>query len=115
MPNFNPFLDERPIPQLDINLKVKIKTKNKKDYRDWNVFFSYIMKKPKTKLTFTTVSILRDMSVSHITVDDIIDYVRDPKDKVELVKIKDIFTDLPIDLKIFILALLQISIKAIQK
>ena len=107
----NPFLDERPIPKLEINLKVKIKANSSKDIYAWNRFFAYLMKKPKTKLTFITTSLLRNISVSQITYNQINDYISE-EDRYQLETIKDIFDNsLPIDLKIFTLALLQVPLK----
>lgn len=111
----NPFLDERPIPKLNVNLKVKVKTTNSVDYQKWNAFFSYLMKKPKSKLTFVTISILRSLNISLVKYDQIKDYLNED-DKRELGNISHIFDELlPIDLKIFILAMCQIPIKILQQ
>ena len=110
----NPFLDERPIPKLDINLKVKIKVHNQDEYKAWNSFFSYLMKKPKSKLNFITASILRNMNISLVTFDKIKDYLNE-QDRLELEKIKDIFdNNLSVDLKIYILSIYQVPIKVLQ-
>lgn len=107
----NPFIDERPIPKLDINLKVKIKANNPKDIYNWNKFFAYLMRKPKTKLTFITTSLLHNISVSQVTYNQIKDYLS-PEDKEQLATIEDVFNNtLPVDLKIFVLALLQVPLK----
>lgn len=112
----NPFLDERPIPKLDINLKVKIKTDNKLDYKAWNLFFSYLMKKPKSKLTFIMTSLLQDnTTVTEIKYNDIKNFLSEA-DRIELSKVSNIFDNIiPNDLKIFILSMFQIPIKYLIK
>lgn len=107
----NPFIDERPIPKLDINLKVKIKANTAKDIYNWNRFFAYVMGKPKTKLTFITTSLLHNIPVSQVTFNQIKDYLT-PEDREQLATIQDIFDNtLPLDLKIFVIALLQVPLK----
>lgn len=112
--NMNPFLDQRKIPEININFRVKINSTDREEINNWNIFFSELMKKPKTKLTFTTCSILRDLPVSNITLDSIKDYISEDDYKL-LYPIEDLFNNrLEIDLKIFILSLLKIPISILK-
>ena len=112
--NMNPFLDQRKIPEININFRVKINSTDREEINNWNIFFSELMKKPKTKLTFTTCSILRDLPVSNITLDTIKDYISEDDYKL-LYPIEDLFNNrLEIDLKIFILSLLKIPISILK-
>ena len=111
----NPFLDNRPIPSIKVNCKVTIKANNSEEYFAWNNFFAYIMNKPRTKIEFITVGIWRNLQISNITIDDIAQYVTQ-EDLDKLNSIKDIFENrLPIDLKAFILSVLQIPLSLAQK
>lgn len=111
----NPFLDNRPIPNIKVNFKVKVKTHNVEETNSWNTFFAYIMSKPKTKVEFITTSIFRNMSIYQITVDDLKGIVTD-YDFQQLKSIESTFNNyLPTDLKAFIFAILQIPIDFIQK
>ena len=69
MSNLNPFLDKRPIPKISINVKVKIKSDSAKENADWNKAFGYIMKKPRTKLEFLTVNLIRKLPLENITLE----------------------------------------------
>ena len=109
----NPFFDERPIPNIKVKCKVKIKTKNAEESNNWNSFFSYIMGKPRTKIEFITAGVLRSLPLSEITVESIRDFVS-LEDFDKLKTIESVFDKgLPTDLKAFILAILQIPVKAI--
>ena len=112
--NMNPFLDQRKIPEININFRIKINSTDREEINNWNIFFSELMKKPKTKLTFTTCSILRDFSVSNITLDSIKDHISQEDYKL-LLPIEDLFNNrLETDLKIFILSLLKVPVSALK-
>lgn len=107
----NPFLDARPIPKVNINVKVKVKTVSAKENADWNKAFGYLMKKPRTKLEFLTVNVIRKLSLEKITLDKI-KHLLSEEDYLVLSTIEDIFnTRLTADVKSFILAILRIPIK----
>lgn len=111
MQKLNPFLDNRPIPKVNINVKVKVKTNSTKENADWNKAFGYLMKKPRTKLEFLTVNVIRKMALDKITVESIKPLLIEDDYKV-LSSIEDIFnTRLTSDVKSFILAVLRIPIK----
>ena len=111
----NPFLDNRPIPNIKVNFKVKVKTQNVEETNNWNTFFAYIMSKPKTKIEFITTSIFRNMSIYQITVDDLREIVNEA-DFEHLKSIENIFNNsLPTDLKAFIFAILQVPIDFIDQ
>ena len=110
----NPFLDQRKIPEININFRVKINSTNKEEINNWNIFFYELMKKPKTKLTFTTCSILRNLPISNITLESIKDSITE-EDYNLLLPIEDLFNNrLEIDLKIFILSLLKVPISILK-
>lgn len=109
----NPFFDNRPIPSIKVKCKVKIKTKNAEESNNWNSFFSYIMGKPRTKIEFIAAGVLRNFPLIDVTVDSIKSYVSD-EDYKQLKTIESVFDcGLPTDLKAFILAILQVPVKAI--
>ena len=110
----NPFLDNRPIPTIKVNFKVKIKTRNIEESNSWNSFFAYIMSKPKTKIEFITTSLFRNLSIYQIKVNDLKNFVTE-SDYEQLKSIENIFdNNLPTDLKAFILAILQVPIVEIE-
>lgn len=114
MPIVNPFLDKRPIPKVNVNVKVKVKTNSAKENADWNKVFGYIMKKPRTKLEFLTVSTIRKLELNKITVDSLKDYISN-SDYEQLLLIQDIFDNrLTTDVKSFILSILRVPIKTIE-
>lgn len=111
MTKINPFLDKRPIPKVNINVKVKVKTNSAKENADWNKAFGYLMKKPRTKLEFLTVNIIRKMNLNDITVALLKPYLLN-EDYNVLLTIENIFDSrLTSDIKSFILAVLRIPIK----
>lgn len=111
----NPFVDNRPIPNIKVNFKVKIKTKSAEETASWNRFFAYIMKKPRTKIEFSTISLFRELPITNIKIENIENFIN-KEDYDQLFIIKDIFENrLPIDLKAFILSMLQVPIKAIKQ
>lgn len=110
----NPFFDKRPIPKINVNVKVKIKSDSAKENADWNKVFGYIMKKPRTKLEFLTVSTIRKLSLDKITLNKIKPYISDA-DYQQLLLIENIFdTRLTTDIKSFILSILRIPIKDLE-
>lgn len=111
MEKINPFLDKRPIPKVNINVKIKVKTNSAKENADWNKAFGYLMKKPRTKLEFLTVNIIRKLPLEKITLQSIKPLLLE-NDYNVLVTIEDIFNNrLTSDVKSFILAILRIPIK----
>jgi len=114
MTKINPFLDKRPIPKININVKIKVKTNSAKENADWNKAFGYLMKKPRTKLEFLTVNIIRKIPLDKITVASIKPFILEPDYNV-LLTIEDIFnTRLTSDVKSFILAVLRIPVKELE-
>ena len=93
MQKINPFIDKRPIPKVNINVKIKVKTNSAKENSDWNKRRVYIRRRGSLTLESIKSLILED------------DY------KV-LATIEDIFNNrLTSDVKSFILAILRIPIK----
>lgn len=102
------FGDNRPIPRLVINVKVKANTKNSKEANTWNKVFGYIMKKPRTKYEFLAITTIRTLDLNIITLDSIKDLIS-KEDYTQLLSIERIFNcGLTSDLKAFILAILRI-------
>lgn len=109
----NPFFDNRPIPNIKVKCKVKIRTKNAEESNSWNSFFSYIMGKPRTKIEFIAAGVLRNFPLSDVTVESIKNHITQEEYE-KLQTIESIFNKgLPTDLKAFILAILQVPVKAI--
>lgn len=114
MQNVNPFLDKRPIPKISINVKVKIKSDSAKENADWNKAFGYIMKKPRTKLEFLTVNLIRKLPLEKITLEKIKPYLTE-NDYQQLLTIENIFNSkLTTDVKSFILSVLRIPVKSLE-
>ena len=114
MNNINPFLDKRPIPKIGINVKIKIKSDSAKENADWNKAFGYIMKKPRTKLEFLTVSLIRKLPLEKITLEKIKPYLTE-NDYQQLLTIENIFNSkLTTDVKSFILSILRIPVKDLE-
>lgn len=110
----NPFIDGRPIPNIKVNFKVKIKTKSTEESSIWNSFFAYVMSKPRTKIEFITVALMRNFALSAIKVEDLKDVIAD-EDYEKLLMVEEIFNErLPIDLKAFILSIFQVPIPFIK-
>lgn len=111
----NPFLDERKIPKIGVNIKVKVKTNTPEEYACWNRAFGYIMKKPRTKLEFLTVSAIRKLKIDNLQLSDIKDNIS-PEDYTALSEIEEIFNErLTIDTKSFILAMLRIQVAKLEE
>ena len=115
MTTINPFLDNRSIPKIGVNVKVKVKTDSAKENAAWNKAFGYLMKKPRTKLEFLTVSLIRKLALDKITVENIKSYISED-DYTALKSIENIFNNrLTTDIKSFILAILRVPIKDLEK
>lgn len=111
----NPFIDGRPIPNIKVNFKVKIKTKSTEESSIWNSFFAYVMGKPRTKIEFITVALMRNFSLSTIKVEDLNGIIAD-EDYEKLLTVEEIFNErLPVDLKAFILSVFQVPIPFIKE
>lgn len=110
----NPFLDNRPIPKVSINVKVKVKTNSAEENATWNKVFGYFMKKPRTKLEFLTAGIIRKLDLSKITVKKLQNYIS-VEDCAQLYSIESIFNNrLTNDVKSFILSILKIPVKDLE-
>ena len=115
MRSINPFLDNRKIPKLSINVKVKVKTDSVEETNLWNSVFGYIIKKPRTKLEFLMVSNIRNLPLKNITLNKIKDLISE-EDYSALYKIEKIFNEkLTTDLKAFILSVLRIPINQLKE
>lgn len=115
MVRFNVFGDDRKIPRLSVNIKVKVKYDTQEDLLNWNLVFGYIMKKPRTKLEFISASILRDLGLSSLKVRDLEGHVSET-DYEQLLKIENIFNNhLSVDVKAFILAVLKVSYSSLNE
>lgn len=102
------FGDNRKIPKLSINVKVKVDTESAEEAANWNTVFGYIMKKPRTKLEFLAVNMIRNLSLSKIYIEDLKDYIA-KEDYEQLVKIDALFNmRLTADIKAFILSILHV-------
>lgn len=102
------FGDNRKIPKLSINVKVKVDTENAAEASNWNSVFGYIMKKPRTKLEFLAVNMIRNLALSKIYVEDLKGYISE-EDYNQLLKIDALFNmRLTADLKAFILSILHV-------
>lgn len=109
------FGDDRKIPKLSVNVKVRVKTESLEENIAWNQVFGYIMKKPRTKLEFMSVNPIRNLSLNNITVDNIKSYLSQ-EDYRQLIRIEKLFNErLTADLKAFILALLKVPYTAIKE
>lgn len=102
------FGDERKIPKLSINVKVKVDAETPAEISAWNNVFGYIMKKPRTKLEFLAVNTIRNLTLSKVTLAGIKDYLNE-EDYEQLSKISELFDNrLTADVKAFILSVLHI-------
>lgn len=111
----NPFIDGRPIPNIKVNFKVKIKTKSTEESSIWNSFFAYVMGKPRTKIEFITVALMRNFSLSTIKAEDLNGIITE-EDYEKLLTVEEIFNErLPVDLKAFILSVFQVPIPFIKE
>lgn len=108
MKSLNIFGDDRKIPKLSINVKVKVKTRSPEETLAWNQVFGYIMKKPRTKLEFLAVNNLRRLQLDGIKLDNIEPFIT-KEDFIQLKKVEYVFDyTLTADIKAFILAILKV-------
>lgn len=102
------FGDNRKIPVLKINSKIKIHGLTKDEEVIWNKAFGYIQKKPHGKLEYLAVNCFRNEKIKSLKFTDIERFLSE-EDVTELKSIEDIFNNkLSLDLKAFILAVLKI-------
>ena len=108
------FGDGRKTPRISVNVKVRVNTKSAKENVNWNKFFGYLMKKPRTKLDFISVNAIRKLNMSKITLASIKQYLTE-EDLEYISKIKDLFNKrLTTDVKAFIITLLHIPYDKLQ-
>lgn len=107
------FGDQRKIPKLSINTKIKVHTESTTENVAWNNVFGYIMRKPRTKLEFIAINALRKLQLDKITVENIKSYIT-TEDYVQLKKVERLFnTRLTLDVKAFVLSILKIPVNII--
>jgi len=108
MTNLDIFGDQRKIPKVSVKTRVKVKTNSQEETIAWNRAFGYIMKKPRTKLEFLTISSLRNLPLSKLTLAVLKPYMKS-EDYAQLQQVENLFnTGLTPDLKAFILGVLRI-------
>lgn len=108
--NLDIFGDNRKIPNITVNVKVKVKDLNQDETRAWNKAFGYIMRKKHSKLEFLVIDTMRELPIKGITLDDIKSKLTE-EDYAVLQTVENIFnTKISIDLKAFILAMLRMPI-----
>ena len=66
MSKINPFTDGRKIPEVSINVKVKVDTETTEEATNWNKVFGYLMRKPRTKVEFLNIIDLRKFAFNNI-------------------------------------------------
>lgn len=115
MRHLNIFGDDRKIPKVSINVKVKVKTKSAEEGKAWNRAFGYIMKKPRTKLEFLMTNTIRGLKLDRITLSKIKGYISE-EDYNYLSTVESIFdNNLTDDVKVFILSVLKIPVLTLEK
>ena len=108
--NLDIFGDNRKIPSITVNVKVKVKGLNPEETRAWNKAFGYIMRKKYSKLEFLAIDAIRELPIKNITLSDIRERLTD-EDYAVLQTIEDIFNNkISTDLKTFIFAILKIPV-----
>ena len=114
MARLNIFDDDRKIPKLSVNIKVRCKDTNFDESNAWNYVFGYIMKKPRTKLDFLAVGPIRTLDLNSLKLSMLRDVIS-PEDYEVLSKVEILFNEkLSIDVKAFVLAMLKVSYQDIQ-
>ena len=109
MSKINPFTDGRKIPDVSINVKVKINSDSVEENSNWNKIFGYLMRKPRTKVEFINVTDLRNCDLSKITLEKLRPYLYQ-EDYDRLKNIEEIFDNkLTQDVKAFVLSILKIK------
>lgn len=110
MANLDIFGDNRKIPNITINVKVKVKDLNSDETRVWNKAFGHIIRKGHSKLEFLTIDTIRELPIKNIKVSDLESVVSE-EDYNVLKSIDTIFNNkISIDLKAFILAMLKVPV-----
>ena len=77
MSKINPFTDGRKIPEVSINVKVKVDTETTEEATNWNKVFGYLMRKPRTKVEFLNIIDLRKFALNNIFLEDLHTYLHD--------------------------------------
>lgn len=113
MTNLDIFGDNRKIPNIKVNVKVKIKDLNSDETRIWNKAFGYIMRKGHSKLEFLSIDTIRELPIKNIKLVDLKSTLNE-EDYSVLKTIEDVFDNkISTDLKAFILAMLKIPVPVI--
>jgi len=114
MTKINPFTDDRQIPEVSINVKVKVDTENSEEALNWNKVFGYLMRKPRTKVEFINITDIRNFSLDKITLKTLRPYLQ-KEDYEKLETIENLFDEkLTQDVKAFILSILKIKPEVIK-
>lgn len=114
MSKINPFIDDRKIPEVSINVKVKINTNDVEENTNWNKVFGYLMRKPRTKVEFINITDIRSHPLDKITLEDLHPYLQEDDYK-KLKTIENIFDNkLTQDVKAFVLSILRIKPSTIE-
>ena len=115
MSKINPFTDGRKLPDVAINVKVKVETESADENTNWNKVFGYLMRKPRTKVEFINVTDIRKFSLDHITLESLVPYLQQ-EDYEKLKTIENIFdTKLTQDVKAFVLSILKIKPSTVEE
>ena len=114
MSKINPFTDGRKIPNVSINVKVKVDTESTEETTEWNKVFGYLMRKPRTKVEFINVTDIRKFSLDNISLEDLHPYLQ--QDDYEKLKTMETIFDkkLTQDVKAFILSILKVKPSVIE-
>lgn len=114
MTKINPFTDGRKIPEVSINVKVKVNDMTEDENVQWNTVFGHLMRKPRTKVEFLNVTDIRKFDLQKINLDNLLPYLHN-EDYEELKSIESIFNNkLTQDVKAFVLAILKIKPSTIE-
>lgn len=114
MSKINPFTDGRKIPEVSINVKVKVDTETTEEATNWNKVFGYLMRKPRTKVEFLNIIDLRKFALDNVFLEDLHPYLKDD-DYQKLKLIEEIFDKkLTQDVKAFVLSILRVKPEVIQ-
>ena len=115
MSKINPFTDGRKLPDVAINVKVKVETESTDENVNWNKVFGYLMRKPRTKVEFINVTDIRKFSLDNITLEALHPYLQE-EDYQKLKTIENIFNDkLTQDVKAFVLSILKIKPSVVEE
>lgn len=115
MSKINPFTDGRKLPDVAINVKVKVETESTDENVNWNKVFGYLMRKPRTKVEFINVTDIRKFSLDNITLESLHPYLQE-EDYQKLKTIENIFNEkLTQDVKAFVLSILKIKPSVVEE